>query len=106
MTRLDTLRDEIDAVDDRIVELLGVRQRIIGRVAEVKQAHDIPIVLAERIGAVKDRNAANGAALGLDPEFVRRLYQLIIDEACTLETRAMAQANDSGAGSPAETTDT
>ena len=106
MHRLGPLRDEIDAVDDRIVELLGVRQGIVRRVAAIKDADDIPVVLADRIEAVKDRNAANGAALGLDPDFIRRLYQLIIDEACAVETRAMAPANGAGAGVPAKTTDT
>jgi chorismate mutase-like protein len=106
MTILEPLRDEIDALDDEIVALLARRQAIVGRVAELKRAHDIPVALEDRIEAVKRRNAANGAAWGLDPEFVRRLYQLIIDEACALESRAMADPNDAGAGDPNETTKT
>ena len=84
---LGPMRAEIDAIDDGIVALLARRQAIVHRVAAVKEANAIPVVLPERIRAVINRNAACGAAEGLDPDFVRRLYRLIIDEACALEDR-------------------
>jgi len=102
MKVLDPLRREIDAVDDRIVELLAVRQSIVRRVAALKQANDIPVVLGDRIGEVKERNAAHGVAEGLDPDYVRRVFQVIIDEACALERRAGAD----GTGQGGEKTDT
>jgi len=102
MKVLDPLRREIDAVDDRIVELLAVRQSIVRRVAAVKHANDIPVVLGDRIGEVKDRNAAHGVGEGLDPDYVRRVFEVIIDEACALERRMGA----AGPGQGGEKTDT
>ncbi len=101
MKVLDPLRREIDAVDDRIVELLAVRQGIVRRVAAVKQANDIPVVLGDRIDEVKDRNAAHGVAQGLDPDYVRRVFEVIIDEACALEGRLTEQAAGQAPGQAA-----
>ena len=55
------------------------------RVAAVKRAHGIPVVIPERVAAVLDRAAAVGAAAGLDPDYLRRLYRVIIDETCRVE---------------------
>ena len=98
MHLLGPLRDEIDAVDDRIIELLGVRLGIVRRVAAIKEANGIPVVLADRIREVKERNAARGVAEGLDPDFVRHIYQVIIDEACDLERRVTDRGDTDASG--------
>jgi chorismate mutase-like protein len=82
---LAPLRDEIDALDDRIIALLAERMAVAHRVALRKRELGIPVVIPERIGVVLDRNAAQGAAAGLDPDYVRRLYREIIDETCRVE---------------------
>ncbi len=91
-TVLRPLREEIDAIDDRIVDLLVKRQAVVCRVAEVKRATGFPVVLPERIREVTERNAARAAAGGVDPDHVRRLFGLIIDEACAVERRLTAGA--------------
>jgi len=82
---LAPFRRQIDALDDEIVRLLAERFAVVRQVAEVKRARKIPAVLPDRIAAVKARAAKNAAPLGLDPDFMRRLYGLIIDEACRIE---------------------
>lgn len=82
---LAPLRAEIDALDDQIVALLSRRMAVAHRVAAVKRDHGIPVVIPERVAAVLDRAAAAGAAAGLDPDYLRRLYRLIIDETCRVE---------------------
>ncbi|AWK87054.1 chorismate mutase [Azospirillum thermophilum] len=82
---LAPLRAEIDALDDEIVALLGKRLAVVHRVAAVKAQAGLPAVLPDRIAAVKARAADRGRAVGLDPDFVANLYQMIIDEACRVE---------------------
>ena len=82
---LAALRDEIDALDDRIVALLAERMAVAHRVAERKRDLGIPVVIPERIAAVIERNAAVAMAAGLNPDYIRRLYQTIIDETCRVE---------------------
>lgn len=80
-------RAEIDLVDDQLVELLAHRYEIVCRVAKVKRHHEIEPVLPDRIQAVKDRIAARSAELGLDSDIALRIWTIIIDEACALESR-------------------
>ena len=99
---LSPLRAEIDALDAEIVELLGRRFGVVRRVAAVKQREGLPSVLPDRVEAVKARAAELGEAQGLDPAFMRTLYQMIIDEACRVEeeffaTSAAARDGDTGA---------
>lgn len=89
MQLLQDHRRRIDELDDRIVRLLVERYSIIEEVAVLKAEHAIPSVLPDRVAEVIDRNAASAAALGMDPELVRRIYTLMVDEACALEDRLM-----------------
>lgn len=90
MQELKPLRQKIDALDDRIIELLGQRFEIVRDVAALKAEKGIPAVLPDRIEEVKARCADLGAGKGLDPHFVRNLYTVIIDYACSLEDNLIA----------------
>jgi 4-amino-4-deoxychorismate mutase len=92
MTELDDFRREIDAIDDEILALLGKRFAVVRRVADYKAPRGIPAIIPERIEAVREGCARRGARLGLDPDFLRVLYSLIIDEACRLEEELIAGA--------------
>ncbi|WP_421779660.1 chorismate mutase [Kiloniella litopenaei] len=89
MELLSPYRRRIDDLDDQIMELFSQRFAIIREVAELKNKHDIPAVLQDRVDEVRERNAATGAEKGIDADFVRKLYTLIIDESCDLEDRLM-----------------
>ncbi|MDE1152360.1 MAG: chorismate mutase [Micavibrio sp.] len=78
-------RKEIDKLDDQILKLLGKRFDVVRKVAKVKIKHDIPSFLGDRVAQVKDRAAAQGPKYGIDPEFLRTLYTLIIYQSCALE---------------------
>ena len=45
---LSKLRDQIDAVDQQIIDLLAERLRLVGEVGEVKTKHGLPIYVPER----------------------------------------------------------
>ncbi|WNG57433.1 chorismate mutase [Archangium gephyra] len=79
------LREQLDAIDVTLVETLARRLQLCGEIALRKREHDIPMMQQGRVEFVKQRCAEMGSARGLDPDFVRRLYTLIIDEACRLE---------------------
>lgn len=82
---LKPYRGEIDAIDDELLKLLGKRFGIVRKVAKVKIKHDIPSFLGDRVAEVKNRAAAQGPKYGIDPEFLRTLYTLIIYQSCALE---------------------
>ncbi len=87
---LAPFRRRIDELDDEIVRLLAARFAVVREVAEVKRSENIPAVLPERVEEVKARAARNAGPLRLDPVFVRKLYGLIIEEACRIEDERIA----------------
>jgi chorismate mutase-like protein len=92
MSGLEEFRRQIDEIDERIVALLGNRFAVIREVAAYKSARGISAVLPERVEEAKNLCARRAPDCGLDASFVRRLYTLIIDEACQLEERLMTAA--------------
>ncbi len=89
--KLASFRTVLDAVDAQLVELLGRRYGVCREVAHFKKTHGIAMMQSGRVEAVKKRCAELGSAHGVDPAFVRKLYDLIIAEACRLEDEIMAQ---------------
>jgi chorismate mutase len=76
---LKDLRDQLDALDDRILSLFSERYRIRDRVMELKIDHDMPIVAPDRVKAILTRLEAQAKDLKIPPEFARALYTLVLD---------------------------
>jgi len=85
MEILKPYRARIDALDDKIVDLLVERIGIITEVGHLKAREGIPAILPDRVVEVRERAAARAAERGLDPELVRSLYTILIDYSCALE---------------------
>ncbi len=83
--QLSSLRRELDAIDEQLLE--NVRQRIdvCTRVAAVKREFDIPMMQPGRVGLVQQRAREFARAQGMSEEFFVALYDLLIGEACRVE---------------------
>jgi 4-amino-4-deoxychorismate mutase len=91
MSDLPTFRRQIDAIDDRLLALLGERFQVVRDVAAWKAPRGIPAIIPERVVEVRERCAAAAGDHGMEPDFVRRLYDLLIDEACRVEADLMSR---------------
>jgi chorismate mutase len=76
-------RARLDALDADIVALLCQRFDIIREVAAVKIAHNVPVVIEERIREVINR--AGDKAGDKDRDRVREIYTMLVALACELE---------------------
>jgi len=85
-TQLRELRDQIDAVDRNILELLAQRLRLVVRVGDYKSANGLPIYDAERERDLLAR-VANAAPSPLEPAMAQRIFQCVIQESRDLEKR-------------------
>ncbi len=95
--QLQALRGELDAIDQRLLELVRERLECCCRIGHWKKQHGVPMMQPARIGVVQERAAAFAMAHGLSGEFLRRLYALIIEETCRLEDAIIgAQGADDG----------
>lgn len=90
MELLKPYRARIDALDDKIVDMLVERAGIIAEVGHLKAREGIPAILQDRVDQVRERNAARAAEKGLDPDLVRALYTMLIQWSCDLEEQIKA----------------
>ena len=75
---LQILRDSIDGVDQRILELLAQRSGIVGRIADVKKTHRMGIRDEEREEQLLADRQATCADLSLPFEFIESLFRVIL----------------------------
>ncbi|MGP3926317.1 chorismate mutase family protein [Streptomyces sp. 8N616] len=83
---LEALRDELDRIDQRLLGTIRERLDCCVRIAEYKREHDVPMMQPHRIGVVQARAAEFADQQGIDPAFLRNLYEIIIAETCRVET--------------------
>jgi len=83
--KLEGYRRQIDKLDVELVDVLARRFAVVRNVGALKAGTDISVVQPERAQAVIDRAAALAQEKGLDGDFVRKLYEAMIDHAHELE---------------------
>lgn len=82
---LDDFREQIDAVDEKIIKLLAERMEVVKKVGEYKASRGIPPLDEKRWREVLDSKLKQAKALGLSEELVRDIYERIHQEALKLE---------------------
>ncbi len=88
---LEELRAKLDGIDARLLEQLRDRINCCLEIADHKRVHGVAMMQPHRIAFVQERAARYGAEHGIDGDFLRRLYDLIIAETCRVEDLAMAE---------------
>jgi len=78
-------RQKIDKIDAQLIKLLGQRFDVVRDVAKVKIKHDIPAFLGGRVNEVRNNAVARGKTHGVDADFVRTLYTMLIYQSCAEE---------------------
>ena len=87
---LTPFRQKIDALDAKILALLGERFAVVRQVASLKAEHGIHPVLADRIEEVVGQARSAALRAGFDPALAEQVYRLIVDASCSLEADLIA----------------
>ena len=82
---LEALRVKLDGIDENLLDTLRARIKCCIEIAEFKRQNAVPMMQPHRIGIVQQRAAAYGEKHGIDQRFLRRLYDVIIEETCRVE---------------------
>ncbi|MCO6481457.1 MAG: bifunctional 3-deoxy-7-phosphoheptulonate synthase/chorismate mutase type II [Flavobacteriales bacterium] len=90
-------RDLIDRLDEEILQKLGARMEISGRIGLFKLAHNIAILQPERWRRIMEGAHAFGQVQGLAPHFIQALMDAIHDESIRRQTEVWEQGR-MGAG--------
>jgi chorismate mutase-like protein len=87
---MDEIRDAIDEVDVRLLDLFAERQRYIDRAAVIKMGSGIPVRVPERIEFILSRLEQLCQGRGLDPDLFRSLWGVLIEHAIAREASIQA----------------
>ena len=97
LPELDDLRDAIDDIDGRILDLLRQRIELVLQVGEVKRKNGVQVYDPERERRVLDA-LGKRARPPLQVDRARRIFERIIDEARRAERAASGRAEGLGPG--------
>ena len=79
MADLATLRERIEVVDRKIIELIAERLSIVEGVVEAKLASASPFRDREREESLIGQLRAIAVEVGVDPHQIERLYRVVMD---------------------------
>lgn len=88
---LSRLRDQIDGIDQRIVELLSQRQKTVEAVVALKKANNLPVYHPAREEDLISTRRRQAREAGLCPDFIEELYRIIIHRSRITQTDQMAR---------------
>ena len=74
------LREQIDALDNNLVELLSNRMNICRKIGSYKKEHNMTVLQANRYKEIIDKRGAQGELFGMDSEFVKHIFELVHEE--------------------------
>ncbi|CAM2979175.1 bifunctional chorismate mutase/prephenate dehydrogenase [Vibrio neptunius] len=86
---LNELRDQIDAVDKQILDLLAQRLSLVEKVGEVKSEHGLPIYAPDREAAMLASRREEAEKKGVPPQLIEDILRRTMRE-------SYASENDSG----------
>lgn len=89
MDPLQSLREELDSIDNHLLETLGRRFGVCRKIAMRKAEFAIPMMQPGRVETVKQRAAAGARKFGFSEVFAINVYELVIEEACRIEVELM-----------------
>ena len=91
MLTLAELRDQIDKLDDRIINLLVDRMQVAEKIGTYKKENNITILQTKRWDDMLKNRLALGMRKGLSEEFITKLFRSIHQESINHQTQIMNQ---------------
>ncbi len=86
---LQALRSQIDEIDQQLIECLAKRVQVSTEIASRKRVVATPVLQNDRAAVVSDNYVRLGQRLGLNADFMRKLYRVVHAESCRVQTETL-----------------
>ncbi|WP_316825455.1 chorismate mutase [Pedobacter miscanthi] len=93
LTVLEINRKMIDSLDNKIIETIALREKLVKEIGEYKAKNKIPALQASRFQEVLKNAVKGGIQQGLSEEFVTELMNAIHSESLRIERSAEKKSN-------------
>jgi len=90
---LKEIRDEIDKLDDKLVELISQRSHLIRQAAKFKNSVE-EVKAEDRIEFIMQRIRSHAISLGINPNMISELFTIMIDEMVETEIAELRNASN------------
>ena len=82
---LEDLRQNIDDIDEKLVDLLARRIEIVKKIGEFKKQNNLPVLDKNRFDKVLEKVENKAIQQGLSPDFLKEIYKIIHRYSCEVE---------------------
>ncbi|MEN8302996.1 MAG: chorismate mutase [Campylobacterota bacterium] len=89
---LEEVRTEIDALDTKLVDLISERSHLIRQAAGFKNSVE-EVKAEDRIDFILQRSRHQAIELGINPNMISELFQIMIDEMVEMEISEFRNAD-------------
>jgi chorismate mutase len=76
---VETIRKEINQIDRQIISIIGRRQHLAAKLAQVKQREGLPIRDEKRRSEVLEEVFTLAVEQQIDPIYVQKIFELLMD---------------------------
>ncbi len=83
------LRKQIDELDNQLMELLSKRMRVCREIGQYKKEHNMTVLQTVRYNEIQSKRGAQGALCGMDPDFVRKVFEEVHEESVRQQIEIM-----------------
>jgi chorismate mutase len=77
---LETLRAQINVVDDQLIDLMGKRMKVADEIGKLKKVQNVAVLQSRRWNEILGNMILEGEQKGLSEEFVLRMFKAIHQE--------------------------
>ena len=77
---INTLRKQIDGLDNELINLLSKRMRVCREIGQYKKDHNMTVLQKGRYNEILDKRGAQGALCGMSADFVKNIFEHIHEE--------------------------
>jgi chorismate mutase len=89
MLSLAELREQIDKLDDKLIQILEKRMKVVEEIGKHKKESNITILQSQRWDDIVRKRISLGSRMGLSEEFILKVFQAIHQESINKQTVVM-----------------
>ncbi len=86
---LETLRRQIDEIDNALIEMLAKRMRLSREIGQYKREHGMTVVQTGRYSEILDKRGAQGVLCGMSGDFMKGIFEAIHEESVRQQIEVM-----------------
>ena len=85
--QLEELRQQIDDIDQKLLQLIEKRCRLSGAVGKIKNVTGIEIIDSDRESIIFERLKGTAEEYGIEWDFIKRIWRLLLDQSYYLQKK-------------------